>query len=372
MHRVSFRIHYCTDPSQRLVLCGSLPELGSWNLSNALEMQWTEGHIWQAHTTLSSPVFSYKYVVLQNNNASWEKGINRHADLTKLTTRTLEDLWEGFKIHFRLYCPVDSETKVVKIIGEPAELGAWGNTDPPTMKLGEPKLIPTGVQTPCWEATVAFNKFINQRGFQYKYMIYDTRYLTGSLERGPNRRADVRYAQESGQDHDNNMINSEMEILDMNFVNTFEIYRMHEVPIFIGPCITNLEDIGKLENAGINAVLSIQTDKDLLQNHINLDFISKSLQEVDIVMERYPIIDFSAADLRNKIRGAAAVLDNLISQSKTVYVHCTAGIGRAPAVVVGYLVEFDGYSVDSALNHVRSGCDKIVPNESVLREVYNR
>lgn len=203
MHRVSFRIHYRTDPSQRLVVSGSLPELGNWNLSDALVMQWTDGHIWQAHPTLSSPKFSYKYVVIESTGSIWEKGINRQADLSKMHTRTLDDLWEGFKVHFRLYCPVNSEDRVVRIIGEPAELGAWGNTEPPTMKLGEPKLIPTGVQTACWEITVAFNKFINQRGFQYKYMIYDHKYSTGSLERGPNRRSDIRYLQEPGEDSDN-------------------------------------------------------------------------------------------------------------------------------------------------------------------------
>lgn len=372
MHSLSFRIPYRTDPFQRLVISGSLPELGSWDLSNALMMQWTDGHIWQAHATLSAPTFSYKYVVIDNTGSIWEKGINRQADINKMHTNTLDDLWEGFKIHFSMYCPVDTESRVLKIIGEPDELGAWGNADPTTMKLGEPKTIPTGVQTACWEATVAFNKFKNQTGFQYKYMIYDNQYLTGSIERGPNRRADIRYLQEPGQDLDNNIMNGEIEIMDMNFVDTFEIYRIEEVPIYIGPCIASIEDVNILENAGINAVLNIQTDKDLMHNHINLDYITKSLTDAGIVLERYPIIDFSAIDLRNKIRGAAAALDNLISQSKTVYVQCTSGIGRAPAVVVGYLVEFDGYSVDSALQHVRSGWDKVAPNGSVLREVYNR
>jgi len=50
-------------------------------------MKWSEGHVWKLTIQVPSntPVFQYKYVVLQEGNSSiWEKGYNRIADLRLL------------------------------------------------------------------------------------------------------------------------------------------------------------------------------------------------------------------------------------------------------------------------------------------------
>jgi len=36
-----------------------------------------------------------------------------------------------------------------------------------------------------------------------------------------------------------------------------------------------------------------------------------------------------------------------------VYVHCTAGIGRAPHVVAAYLMFFRGYSVEDVIKFIK-------------------
>jgi protein-tyrosine phosphatase len=52
----------------------------------------------------------------------------------------------------------------------------------------------------------------------------------------------------------------------------------------------------------------------------------------------FPIHDFNEDDLRQKMYKGAEVLNEMINKDKLdVYVHCTAGMGRAPAVVLCYL-----------------------------------
>ena len=57
--------------------------------------------------------------------------------------------------------------------------------------------------------------------------------------------------------------------------------------------------------------------------------------------QRFPITDFNEEDLCRNLLKAAKTLHELIDNRKrTVYVHCTAGMGRAPACVLVYLCLF--------------------------------
>lgn len=40
--------------------------------------------------------------------------------------------------------------------------------------------------------------------------------------------------------------------------------------------------------------------------------------------------------------------------NKRTFVHCTAGIGRAPQTVISYLIFFKGYTLDDAINLVKA------------------
>ena len=53
---------------------------------------------------------------------------------------------------------------------------------------------------------------------------------------------------------------------------------------------------------------------------------------------RVPARDFDEDDLRQNLPQCVAALDQLLTAGNTVYVHCTAGMGRAPSTVIAYLV----------------------------------
>jgi len=67
----------------------------------------------------------------------------------------------------------------------------------------------------------------------------------------------------------------------------------------------------------------------------------KYYQQVGINACHFPIQDFNEHELTSKLFEAAKILNDMINnKGLNVYVHCTAGMGRAPASVVCYLCLF--------------------------------
>ena len=62
----------------------------------------------------------------------------------------------------------------------------------------------------------------------------------------------------------------------------------------------------------------------------------------------------------------------LNEQGLKVYVHCTAGMGRAPAIVLGYLCLFKGMDPDEANLYEKSYRSVSVPNMRAVRETLKK
>lgn len=79
MVKVTFFLKFHVDYGQHICLVGSMPELGSWILSDAINLTWSEGDMWNATVELpSTSVLEYKYVVVgQGGHAvAWQSGNN--------------------------------------------------------------------------------------------------------------------------------------------------------------------------------------------------------------------------------------------------------------------------------------------------------
>lgn len=61
----------------------------------------------------------------------------------------------------------------------------------------------------------------------------------------------------------------------------------------------------------------------------------------------------------------ALFLTSCVEQDLTVYVHCRAGVNRAPQMAVAYLMD-QGLSIDNAISAVKRVRPKFNPNERVL------
>lgn len=125
-----------------------------------------------------------------------------------------------------------------------------------------------------------------------------------------------------------------------------------------------------MAKAGVTGVLNVQTDIDIAHRGINWPRMLEYYEEAGIKAVHFPIHDFNEEDLKAKLYRGALVLRELIEDDKRqVYVHCTAGMGRAPAVVLVYLCLFQGMDPDEADLYVKSFRKVSVPNLRAVKEV---
>lgn len=115
-----------------------------------------------------------------------------------------------------------------------------------------------------------------------------------------------------------------------------------------------MEDIEKMSSERVTGVLNVQTEIDMDHREVNWKFMVSTYEKFGIKAVHYPIHDFNAEDLQKKLYEGGKLLNKMINEEKlNVYVHCTAGMGRAPAIVVMYLCMFKGMQVEEADIYVK-------------------
>jgi hypothetical protein len=123
--------------------------------------------------------------------------------------------------------------------------------------------------------------------------------------------------------------------------------------VLVGSHPTTDDDVDTLADAGITAVLNLQSEDDFNYLGIEWPLLQTSYGARRIDVRRVPIQDFDDDDLRDNLPNAAATLAELVAAGCTVYVHCSAGVNRSPSVVIAYLHWLEGWSLDDAAAHVR-------------------
>ncbi|MEA3274146.1 MAG: dual specificity protein phosphatase family protein [Pseudomonadota bacterium] len=121
----------------------------------------------------------------------------------------------------------------------------------------------------------------------------------------------------------------------------------------------DLEQIG--EAAGVSAVLSVQHDECLAYWGIDYGEMRAQGAKLGLRMARRPMRDFDIADQRRRLPHAVAALADLQAQGHRTYVHCTAGLGRAPLTVLSYLICIEGRSPEEAIGLIHEGRPDAVP-----------
>lgn len=127
-----------------------------------------------------------------------------------------------------------------------------------------------------------------------------------------------------------------------------------EENVFIGSAPKNSVDAARLKQMKITAVLSLQSDADLRSHQINWKTLQSAYQYNDINVQRFAIMDFDETDLGRKLPDPILALNTLLENDHRVYVHCNAGVCRAPATVLGYLCHFREMSTKQGLEYIRS------------------
>ena len=102
-------------------------------------------------------------------------------------------------------------------------------------------------------------------------------------------------------------------------------------------------DIIKMKEHGVTAVINLQTDEEFKQRQINWKKIKEHYKNNDIKCYRFPVNDLGPEDaLCASLFVGAQHLNSLLNVQgeELVFIHCSSGMSRAPAVVVTYLCLF--------------------------------
>lgn len=124
--------------------------------------------------------------------------------------------------------------------------------------------------------------------------------------------------------------------------------------LWVGACFPP-DQVPRLGQMGVSHVFSLQTDEDLKSMGIHLHKLARELERSGIEFMRNPTPDFDRSALFRNLGNCVAMLEGLMqTESACVYVHCTAGINRAPTVVAAWLISARGLTSREAAEYVES------------------
>lgn len=96
-------------------------------------------------------------------------------------------------------------------------------------------------------------------------------------------------------------------------------------------------DVDRLvAEARVTCIMNTQQDADMVHWGVDAAALARRCADRNVLLVRYPFPDFSADGLRAGLPAAVAALDALLRAGHTVYLHCTAGMGRSPGVAIAH------------------------------------
>lgn len=106
------------------------------------------------------------------------------------------------------------------------------------------------------------------------------------------------------------------------------------------------------DQAKATAVLSLQEDRCRVAAGVVVSELRAVAEHRGVLMHNVPLRDFDPEHQRRHLVGAVRALQGLLDGGHRVYVHCTAGVNRAPLVVLGVLTFVEGEDYVEALDSI--------------------
>jgi protein-tyrosine phosphatase len=126
-----------------------------------------------------------------------------------------------------------------------------------------------------------------------------------------------------------------------------------EPNLFVGSHPQNFVDLDRLRGQlRVTAILNLQTDEDFRRLGLKWDTMEHACHERDLVLRRWPVAEFDDDALLARVEGAVEELHELLQSGHRVYLHCTAGMERAPSVAIAYLAWRADWLLEDAYRHV--------------------
>lgn len=140
--------------------------------------------------------------------------------------------------------------------------------------------------------------------------------------------------------------------------------------LIVGSCLQTPADADRLADAeGVRTVMCLQEDSDMAYFDLDVAPIrERCAARGDVTHLRHAIRDFDPFSLRRRLPGAVALLSQTAAAvGGTAYVHCTAGLGRAPATALAYMWWVHGIPLDDAYA-LLTGIRACAPRKDAIRE----
>jgi protein-tyrosine phosphatase len=117
---------------------------------------------------------------------------------------------------------------------------------------------------------------------------------------------------------------------------------------------------------GVGAVVNLQDNPDLASKGLRLRDLEHACVEHGLDFHRVPIADGDSEGLLVRLDGAVGLVHAAITDGRRVYLHCNAGMNRAPTIAIAYLHVHRGLPLQEACSFfkARRPC---VPYMSVLQ-----
>lgn len=140
--------------------------------------------------------------------------------------------------------------------------------------------------------------------------------------------------------------------------------------LIVGSCLQQATDVDILaEKEGVRTVMCLQEDSDMAYFSLDVAPIrARCTSRSDIAHLRHAIRDFDPFSLRRRLPGAVALLSQqAAARGGTSYIHCTAGLGRAPATALAYMWWIKDIPLDDAYA-LLTGIRPCKPKADAIRE----
>ncbi|MGC9136975.1 protein-tyrosine phosphatase family protein [Caldivirga sp.] len=117
------------------------------------------------------------------------------------------------------------------------------------------------------------------------------------------------------------------------------------------------KDLETWSKIGIRAVVSLIEEFEFNELGFPFNNYVEALRRLNIRLLYSPTKDGESPPL-DEFMAILKWIDERVSENEPVLVHCNAGVGRSPTVIIGYLM-FKGYSLKEAYRLVSSVNDKV-------------
>jgi protein-tyrosine phosphatase len=139
--------------------------------------------------------------------------------------------------------------------------------------------------------------------------------------------------------------------------------------LLVGACPRPRDLIWLHRRCAVTAIVSVQDDVDLASKGLDAQELARACRDCQVAYHRLPVTDGDAPGLVRQIEPVVSLLHSLIGRGERVYLHCNAGMNRAPTLAIAYLHARCGFGLADAREHVKRQ-RHCVPYMRVLEEYF--